>query len=138
MRVVGIDLGTRRIGVAVSDSAGAVATPYSMIERGPDHRGDHDEIARVVEELGAARVVVGLPVSLDGRAGTAARASLEEAGELAERLRVEVCVHDERLTTVTAGRAIRDLGVKRSRRRKVVDAMAAAVMLQSWLDRGRE
>ncbi len=92
----------------------------------------------MVEELGAARVVVGLPVSLDGRAGTAARASLEEAGELAERLRVEVCVHDERLTTVTAGRAIRDLGVKRSRRRKVVDAMAAAVMLQSWLDRGRE
>ncbi len=136
MRVVGIDLGTKRLGIAVSDSAGRVAVPHSTIERSGDPARDRKRIAEVVADLGAERVVVGLPLSLNGTVGPAARRAMEEAGALAEELDVPVETHDERLTTVSAGRALVESGVRTRRRRRVVDQGAAAVMLQSWLDQG--
>jgi putative Holliday junction resolvase len=136
-RVVGIDLGTRRIGVAVSDPSGVIASPYAVIERSADPADDHRSLARIVGEVGAGRVVVGLPLSLSGELGPAARAAQEEVETLAEVLEVPVETHDERLTTVTAVRAMQGVGTKREVRRRVVDKVAAAVMLQSWLDRRR-
>ena len=136
MRVVGIDLGTRRIGVAVSDPGGVLATPHSVVERSGDPDADRSALAALIAELGAARVVVGLPLGLDGRMGPAAQAAAAEASALAEVVGVPVETHDERLTTVSANAHLRAAspGLKASRRRRVIDKVAAAVMLQSWLD----
>ena len=139
MRAVAVDLGTRRIGVAVSDSGGIMATPYSTIQRSGDVRADRARVAELVAETGAGLVVVGLPLSMDGSEGPAARAALEEADALRQVLDVPVECHDERLTSVTANRALTGAGVTGGRRRKaraagVVDQAAAAILLQSWLD----
>jgi putative Holliday junction resolvase len=132
-RVLGLDLGSRRIGVAVS--AGALATPHSVLDRKRDRGADHAAIATLVDELGVERVVVGLPLSLDGKMGPAARAVADEAHQLGDVLAVPVETYDERLTTVTADRSLSSLGLSGQARRRVVDKVAAAVILQAWLDR---
>ena len=142
MRVVALDLGTRRIGVAVSDAGGTMATPYDVIERSGDVRADRARVAEIVGEVGAGMVLVGLPLSMDGRKGPAARAAMEEAEALREVLDVPVQTHDERLTSVTANRALAEAGVtgrrrQRARKAGAVDQAAAAVLLQSWLDTSR-
>jgi putative Holliday junction resolvase len=141
MKAVGLDLGERRIGVAVSDRAGTLASPWAVIERSGERGTDHARVAALVAEVGAERVVVGLPLSLQGTEGPAARAAREEAEALAQVVGVPVEVADERLTTVTADRALRAGDRRRdrsaSRRRRVVDQVAAAVMLQAFLDRRR-
>jgi putative holliday junction resolvase len=139
MRAVALDLGTRRIGVAVSDSGGIMATPYSTIERSGDRAADLAKVAAIVAEVGAGVVVVGLPLSMDGSEGTAARAALDEAEALRQVLDVPVECQDERLTSVTANRSLTEAGVTGRRRRKAraagaVDQAAAAVLLQAWLD----
>lgn len=135
MRVVGIDLGSRRIGVAVSDPTGLIASPYEVVERSPT---SYDEIRRIVEEVEAERVVVGLPLSLSGQEGPAATAARDEARLLTEVLApVPVETYDERLTTVSANRSMMDLKMKADARKRVVDKVAAAVMLQSWLESRR-
>lgn len=134
MRVVGIDLGTKRIGVAVSDSDGRLATAYEVIERGRDAAADRRRLAALAQELEAERVVVGLPLSMDGSVGPAARAALEEVAHLQEVLDVPVETFDERLTTVSADRSLIQNKMKAGARRRVVDKVAAAVLLQAWLD----
>jgi putative Holliday junction resolvase len=138
--VVGIDLGERRIGVAVSDGTRTLASPWRTLERTGDSAVDRDAIAAVVEELAATRVVVGMPISLDGRWGRAARTAAAEARALAQALAprgVPVETFDERLTTVTADRALAEAGRRGPARRRRVDQAAAAVMLQGWLDAHR-
>ncbi len=142
MRVVGVDLGERRIGVAVSDGTGTLASPRCTIERSGDAAADWSALAAVVEEVEARRVVVGLPLSLNGRRGPAARAAQADADGLAELLAprgVAVETFDERLTTVSASRSLRDAGVGGRAQRAKIDQSAAAVLLQAWLDgqRGR-
>jgi putative Holliday junction resolvase len=141
MKAVGLDLGERRIGVAVSDRGGLLASPWTVIERSGERSTDHTRVAALVAEVGAERVVVGLPVSLQGTEGPAARAAREEALALAQVVGVPVELADERLTTVTADRALRAGEQRRersaARRRQVVDQVAAAVMLQAFLDRRR-
>lgn len=134
MRVVGLDLGSRRVGVAVSDPSGTLASPYVVIRRSGDIDRDRAAIGAVVTEVEAERVVVGLPLSLDGRDGPAARAARAEAAALGEVLGVPVELWDERMTTVTADRDLMGLRMKADARRRVVDKVAAAVLLQSWLD----
>jgi putative Holliday junction resolvase len=136
-RAVGLDLGTRRIGVALSDSAGTVATPHVVLTRSNDRIHDHGRIADLVDEAGAEVVVVGLPLSLDGSVGPAARSILDEADELRARLPVGVVTWDERLSTVEAQQRLRAAGVKGRKGRQVVDQVAATVILQSWLDAGQ-
>ena len=138
MRVIGIDLGSKRIGVAVSDSDRALALPSTVIQRSGDRARDHRAIAAIVEEYEAAQVVVGLPLSLDGSMGPAAQAASDEAEELAAALPVPVELYDERFTTVTADRSLMEMKMKADARRRVVDKVAAAVMLQSWLEAHRE
>lgn len=132
--MIGLDLGSRRVGVAVSDPSGTVATPHTVLQRTGDRRADHRAVADLVRDLGAERVVVGLPLSLDGTTGPAARAVEEEVAALANVVGVPVETYDERLTTISAERPMRAAGMRAQSRRQVVDKVAAAVMLQSWLD----
>jgi putative holliday junction resolvase len=136
-RALGLDIGTRRIGVALSDSAGTLATPYEVVTRSGDRERDHRRIAALADEAGADIVVVGLPLSLDGSVGPAARTVLDEVDELRARLGLPVVVWDERLSTVEAERSLRAVGVKGKARRRVVDQVAATVILQAWLDAGQ-
>ena len=135
-RALGLDLGTRRVGVALSDSAGTVATPYETVHRSGERTRDHRRIAQLVIDTDAEIVVVGLPLSLDGGRGPAATAALDEAEDLAAVLPVDVVTWDERLSTVEAQRSLRAMGVKKGRRKQIVDQLAATVILQSWLDAG--
>lgn len=134
MRAVGIDLGRRRIGVAVSDATGVLASPHCVVRRSGDTGTDHRRLAALVADLGAEVVVVGLPLSLGGGAGPAAQAAGAEAEALAAVVGVPVETYDERLTTVSAERALRAGGTKARDRKDVIDKVAAAVMLQAWLD----
>lgn len=134
MRVVGVDLGARRIGVAVSDPTGFLASAYEVLDRAATHTDDHRRLAEVVTEVGATMVVVGHPLSLDGTSGPAARLVEAEVDELRAALPVPVELYDERFSTVSAHRSMRAQGLNERKRRKVVDQVAAAVFLQSWLD----
>ena len=138
VRALGLDLGSRRIGVAISDSDGRVATPVATLERTTRHELDHLAIARLVHEWDAGVVVVGLPLSLDGTAGPAARAVLDEISELAAAVGVPVETVDERFTTVSADQHLREAGVRGRARTKVIDQAAAVVLLQTWLERKNE
>ena len=135
-RALGVDLGERRIGLALSDPSRTVASPFQVLRRSGDAAADRRAIVEVAREEGANVIVVGLPLSLSGRAGPAAQAALVEV----EAIRaiaggIELVVHDERLTTVTAERALNEARMRREARRRIVDKVAAAVMLQSWLER---
>lgn len=138
MRVLALDLGAKRIGVAVSDSDGRLATPVATLERHRDRPRLHREIAELVMEWEAELVLLGLPIDLRGEVGPAAEAVLAERDEMAAVLPVPVEVHDERLSTRIAERALRERGDLTGKdRRTVVDMTAAAVILQDWLDRRR-
>ena len=137
MRALGLDLGTRRIGVAISDDNGTIASPIETLQRSKDHAADHRAVAALVEEWSAGVVVVGLPLSLDGTNGPAATSALAEVEELRAALTVPVETHDERFTTVTADHQLREQGVRGKRRTAVIDQAAAAVLLQSWLEQQR-
>ena len=137
MRALGLDLGQKRVGVAVSDSAGALAMPIEVLDRLGDRQREHRAIAELVEEWEAEIVVVGLPYNMDGSAGSQARKYASEAKALGDTLHVPVVLYDERLTTVTAERNLMEQNMNAQERRRVVDKVAASVMLQSWLDAGR-
>jgi putative Holliday junction resolvase len=131
-------LGTRRIGVAYSDSARSLASPWGTIQRSGDPERDRAAIVDAVREVEAVAVVVGLPLSLSGGVGPAARAALQEADALRrelEPLGVAVETADERLTTAEAQRSLRQAGRSSRSARRVVDSAAAMVLLQAWLDR---
>ena len=134
MRALGIDLGSKRIGVAVSDRSGTIASPLTVVQRSGSTRRDHEAIRALVVEEEAEMVVVGLPLNMNGSAGPAAKAAVTEAEALATVVGVPVINFDERRTTVTADRALMEAGIGARDRRKYVDKVAAAVMLQTWLD----
>ena len=134
MRAVGIDLGEKRIGVAISDSDGRVATPYETVNRSGSRDQDHRLIGAIVEEVEAEILVVGLPLSLDGAEGKAAVNARKEAELLQQVLAMPVTMHDERLTTVEAERMLQEQGLDAAERRKIVDKVAAAIILQAWMD----
>jgi len=136
-RVVALDLGERRIGVAYSDSGRTLASPWGTVTRSGDPARDRVAVVEAVTEVGAGVVVVGLPLSLSGATGPAAAAALEEVAALRlllEPLGIAVETADERFTTVEAQRSLRAAGRTGKAARKVVDSAAAMVLLQAWLD----
>jgi putative holliday junction resolvase len=133
---LGLDLGDVRIGVAISDPDRRVAVPVGTVHVGRPP-GELKAIAAMVADHGATVVVVGHPRSLDGTIGPRAALAEEFAQALRAVLDVPVELHDERLTTVEAERSLREAGVKGRDRRAVVDASAAAVILQGWLEAHR-
>lgn len=134
--VLALDLGEARIGVAVSDPERRVAVPAGTIRvAGPPR--DLRAVAALVEEHGATEVVVGLPLSLSGERGAAAKRAAEYADGLRAVLRVPVHLQDERLSTAEAERGLREAGARGRDRRRTVDQAAATVILQAFLDRTR-
>lgn len=135
---LGVDVGSVRVGVAVSDPSGLLASPLVTLPRDQAGGSDLARLAALVAEHDAVEVVVGLPRSLSGRDGPAARIARDYATALAARVApVPVALADERLTTVIASRTLSDRGVRGRRQRAVVDQAAAVLILQSWLDRSR-
>lgn len=138
MRLLGIDLGSKRIGVAVSDKSGTIASPLTVLSRAKTQRLDHEEIATLVREEEAEGIVVGLPLNMDGSEGSAARAARQEVERMATVVGVPVYLHDERRSTVQADQSMVQRNMNAVNRRAVVDKVAAAFILQSWLDSHRE
>ncbi|HEX3287812.1 MAG TPA: Holliday junction resolvase RuvX [Mycobacterium sp.] len=136
-RRLGVDVGSVRIGVAVSDPDGILATPVETIRR--DRTDRHARrLAQLVTELEAVEVVVGLPRTLADRTGPSAEDAIAVAEELGRRVApVPVRLADERLTTVSAQRSLRDAGVRARGQRAMIDQAAAVGILQSWLDQRR-
>ncbi len=132
-RVLGIDLGTRRIGIAVSDGLGLTAQPSATIAR---HGGVRDlaAIAAAATAAGADRIVLGLPLDGEGQEGLAARRARAFGEKLRAALRLPVELIDESFSTVEAEAVLLAADVSRARRKQVVDKLAAAVILQRWLD----
>jgi putative holliday junction resolvase len=134
-RVVSLDLGSKRIGVACTDATQLLASPLEVLQRRGSVPADHAAIRRiVVDDCEAVRVVIGLPISLNGELGRAAQLIMDEVALLKLVLPVPVELFDERFTTTTAHASMMERKMKADARRKVVDKVAAAVLLQAWLD----
>lgn len=140
-RVLGVDLGERRIGLAVTDPSRVLASPHATLERAATRADDHRAIVAAATEVGATCIVIGLPRSLSGDLGSAARSVLDEVAaitEVARAVGIEVDTYDERFSTMIAQRNLRDATPRRNKRQRAqrerIDASAAAVILQSWLE----
>jgi len=137
VRILGLDMGERRVGIAISDPTGTVARPLQTLVRG-SREEDFAAIAALVAEYDVGLVVVGQPLSLDGTEGPQARRVARYAEALAARLPVQLVSWDERFTTVVAEEILQQSHKSKKRRRAriagEVDAVAAAVILQSYLD----
>lgn len=133
-RLLGVDLGQVRIGLALSDPLGMTAQPLEAVPAvGP--RKDVERVAVLASERDVATIVVGLPLLLSGEEGDGARSARLFAERLSDRLgQVRIELWDERLTTVQAERVLIEGGVRRRRRKQLVDGIAAALILQSFLD----
>jgi putative holliday junction resolvase len=130
-RILGVDFGRARIGLAVSDELGLLAHPVKTI---PASRDAAKRIGEIVREKNVERVVIGLPRHMNGSMGEAAGEALAFAGQLRKLLPCEVVTWDERLTTVAANRALREGGQKTRTSRSFVDQVAAQMILQGYLD----
>jgi putative Holliday junction resolvase len=137
MSCLGLDIGARRIGVAASDAATMMALPLTTLETGAGGELPLGRLRELIVERGVETIVVGLPLRLDGRSGPEARAAEAAAQELRAALGVEVVLWDERLTSAEAERLLIEAGVSRRRRKGATDRIAAALILQGYLDRQR-
>jgi putative holliday junction resolvase len=133
MRIMGLDYGERRIGVALSDAFGWTAQGLEVIDR----KTTKDEFAKIAELVGAnevSSIVVGLPKNMNGTVGPSGENCIAFAEQLKQKLAIPVTLWDERLTTVAAERALLEADVSRQKRKMVIDKMAAAILLQNYLD----
>ena len=135
MRILGIDYGRKRIGLAVSDPLCITAQGLPTLERGDLSGHDMDVLAGVVREREVDEIVVGLPRNMDGTLGEIAREALAFAGELRKRFALPVHMMDERLSTVRAHRAMKEGGLTRKKRTEKVDKISAQLILQDYLSR---
>jgi putative Holliday junction resolvase len=136
-RVMGVDVGTVRVGLALSDPTGTLASPLETLRRAKN-KSDLDRLAALVVEHEVTEVVVGEPVHLSGESGASAQDANNYAQELADRIpEVPVILIDERLSTVTAASHLREGGIDSRKQRPVIDQAAAVVILQQFLDSGR-
>ena len=133
-RILALDLGEVRIGVALSDPLGIIALPHSVIAASSLER-DAAAVRDLVAETETVRIVVGLPLDLEGKPGPQAHKVLAFVERLRAAVDVEVVTQDERYSTAAAERVLRQAGVKRKKRKKVVDKVAAQHILQTYLDR---
>jgi len=133
-RLLGLDIGGRRIGVAISDEMGMIASPIAMIERQSDVAG---RLRKLIAEYGASRLVAGLPVGLSGREGPQAAEVRAFTDALAAEVGLPLEYWDERLSTSIAEQSLIAQGTRREKRKQQVDAVAASVILQGYLDNQR-
>ena len=133
-RILGVDVGDVRIGIAVSDPLGIIAQPHEVIQCSSPDR-DVQAVRDIAERQGAIHIVVGLPLDQNGEVGPQAQRVLAFVERLRAAVSVEVATQDERFTTAAAERALIALNVRRKRRKKVIDKVAAQHILQTYLDR---
>lgn len=133
MRILGLDYGDRKIGVAISDAFGWTAQGVEVIDRKRTKDVDA-RIAELIRELEVTEIVVGLPKNMNGSVGPRGQLSMEFAESLKESVQLPVHLWDERLTTVSAERTLIEADVSRKKRKQVVDKMAASLILQNYLD----
>lgn len=133
VRILGLDIGTKRIGVAVSDELGYTAQGVETITRG-NLAADLDRIAILAGEYGVQEIVVGMPFNMDGSEGPQAAMVREMAGAIGDRCGVPIREWDERLSTAAAERTLLEADMSRAKRRKVIDKLAAVIILQGFLD----
>ncbi len=137
MRVLGLDVGERRIGMAVSDETGTLARPYGVYHR-EGGEADVASLAKLAQTLGVETLVVGLPLNMDGSAGEQADKAEALGRAVARKADLPIELVDERLTTEEAERVLRESGMGGRKRRLVQDALAAVLILQAWLDKQRD
>lgn len=133
-RALGLDLGTDRIGVALSDEGQTVATPLEVVPAKDRAKADQ-RIVELVDEWEPSVIVVGLPLQLDGQEGKAVKKTKAVIKRLGATLSAPIVTYDERLTTVTAHRMLDEQNVPGRNRRDMVDMLAAQVILQGWIDK---
>ena len=134
MRILGLDLGDKRIGLALSDPMGWTAQGLEVIASKGSIEADITKIKEYVERYEVEKVIIGLPLNMDGSSGPRAEKARAFAARLGKRLKITVEMTDERLTTVAAQKLLIEADLSRSKRRKVIDKMAAVLILQSYLD----
>jgi len=134
MAIVALDLGKRRIGVAATDASGLAVHPLGSVER-RNLKYDLEAIAALVAGREVDRVIVGLPLNMDGSEGSAARTAREFAQQLRTSLGLPVELYDERLTSFEAKERLKQISLRRSKRKPAIDQIAAMVILESWLSR---
>lgn len=137
MRTLGLDIGSVRVGVAVSDAGGAVASAVAVLDARELAR-DARSLVRIVEDYDVEQLVVGLPLTLSGDEGPQAAEVREVAGRLASALGLPVAFQDERNSSTEARRAMRAAGLSEREQRGSLDKVAAAILLQTWLDTRRD
>ena len=133
MRILGIDYGDARIGLALSDESETLASPLGTY-KSQSMRKDIDYIAGLAKEKGVGRIVVGLPINMDGSMGERANKTKAFGDTLSRVSGIEVRYKDERLTTVSAERSLIECSVRREKRKEVIDTVSAQIILQSYLD----
>lgn len=134
MRILGIDLGDKKIGLALSDPMGWTAQGLGVIASKGSIDGDIAAIKEYVERHEVEKVVIGLPLNMDGSSGPRAEKAKAFASRMEKKLKVPVAMTDERLTTVAAEKLLIEADLSRNKRRKVIDKMAAVIILQNYLD----
>ncbi|NLL29685.1 MAG: Holliday junction resolvase RuvX [Clostridiales bacterium] len=134
MRILGLDLGSKTIGVAISDPLGWTAQGVTTIRRTKKEK-DIEEIRKICEEYKVESIVLGMPKNMNGTIGEAGEKAIEFSELLKEHLNIEVHMWDERLTTVAAHKAMLEADLSRQKRKKIVDKIAAIYILQGYLDR---
>lgn len=136
MRVLGLDFGTERVGVAMSDELGIIAQPIEFIPRRPA-AGLWERLRALHGDFSCERILVGMPRNMDGSYGPAAEAVKQFTEQLRQEMNVPIQTWDERLSSIQANRVLLQANVSRKKRKEKIDKMAAAVILQSYLDSGQ-
>lgn len=134
MKIIALDVGTVRIGIATSDIMEIIASAYESYRR-KNTDADAKYIAQLVTNLDAGLVVIGLPLKMDGTEGQSVEMAREFGDELAKLISVPICYQDERLSTVTAQKILIESGMRREKRKDKVDSLAATIILQTYLDK---
>ena len=136
MRYLGLDLGSRTLGVAVSDKTGLIASNYTVIRHNEEYDKLIEDVKKLVDELEIDTVVLGFPKNMNNTIGPKGELSLDFQKKLLKELDIPVVLQDERLTTKSAHDILIEGNMSRKNRKKVVDSMAASIILQSYLDKG--
>lgn len=135
MRYLGLDLGSRTLGVALSDVTGTIATSYTVIRHNEEYDRLLDEVGKIILENNISRIVLGFPKNMNNTIGPKGELSLSFKEKLEKKYDIEVFLQDERLTTKEAENMLINNNTRRKNRKKVIDKLAATIILQSFLDK---
>ncbi len=136
MRYIGLDLGTKTLGISISDETKTIASPFTTL-RFSENNNDEilEELKKIIEEFKVEKIVLGLPKNMNNTIGDRALATIEFQKKISDFLNIEVELQDERLSTVSAHNYLLEADLSRKKRKKVVDKMAANIILQTYLDK---